>query len=350
MPNRGRDQRLGEIFAATQLARPGRLHFPHRTDAKRFSTGGRRIALVSGNELFHRADLNRPSRRRLGQGNRQLSGSARRGLRRASAHGIARYRGLKLLAKERQVEEHLVLEFHGETKIYVPVSKIELVQKYVGGTKSRPTLARIGGRMWSRQKENAERAVEDLAADMLSLQAARSARPGIGFGPDTAWQREFDASFPYRETADQLSAIAAIKGDMHAPGPMDRLLCGDVGFGKTEAGDAGRLQGGRRRIPGVRAGADDDPGGAALAHISAPAWRRFRSKSLPCLAFCHAERDADILQGLATGSLDIVIGTHRLAQHDVQFQNLGLLIIDEEQRFGVEVKERLKAMRPSSTC
>ncbi len=302
------------------------------------------ITLLSGNELFHRTDLNRPSRRRLG---RVIDSFLE--LREGDyvvhlSHGIARYRGLKLLAKDQQVEEHLILEFHGETKIYVPVSRIELVQKYVGGSKSRPTLARIGGRSWTRQKEAAEQAVSDLAADMLDLQAARAARPGISFGADTAWQQEFDASFPYQETGDQLTAIAAIKRDMQQPRPMDRLLCGDVGFGKTEMAM-------RAAFKAVDSGYQV----AVLVPTTILAEQHLRTFTARMAAFpftiaslsrfCTPKEQRKILEGLATGGVDIVIGTHRLAQHDVQFENLGLVIIDEEQRFGVEVKERLKALR-----
>ncbi len=260
------------------------------------------------------------------------------------SHGIGRYRGLKLLEKEGQVEEHLVLEFQEQTKVFVPVSKIDLVQKYVGGMKSRPTLAKVGGRSWSKQKEAAEQAVTDLAADMLDLQAARAIRPGIGFVQDTPWQQEFDASFPYRETRDQLAAIAAIKHDMQQPRPMDRLLCGDVGFGKTEVA--------------MRAAFKAVDSGYQVA-VLVPTTilceqhlRTFRERmaafpfTIASLSrFSSPREQKRVLEALKVGAVDIVIGTHRLAQHDVQFNNLGLLIIDEEQRFGVEVKERLKAIR-----
>ncbi len=126
------------------------------------------------------------------------------------------------------------LEFYGGTKIYVPATKIDLVQKYIGGSKTRPMLAKIGGKSWAKQKASVEEAVCDLAAEMIELQAQRDGRPGIAFGPDTEWQHEFEHSFPYRETPDQVSAIEAIKSDMQRAQPMDRLLCGDVGFGKTE--------------------------------------------------------------------------------------------------------------------
>ena len=130
----------------------------------------------------------------------------------------------------------------GGTRLYVPASKIDLVQKYIGGTKTQPVLARIGGKAWVRQKEIAAQAVTDLAAEMIELQASRNSENGIAFGPDTTWQTEFEQSFPYTETSDQLKAIEAIKDDMQISRPMDRLLCGDVGFGKTESCNAGGIQ------------------------------------------------------------------------------------------------------------
>jgi len=338
-------RRLEEIFASTKLAAAGRLHFPLGRLKSGFRLVSDRIALVSGSELFHRADLNRTSRRRLG---RVIDSFLE--LREGDyvvhlSHGIGRYRGLQLLEKGQQAEEHLVIEFHGDTKVFVPASKIELVQKYVGGSKkSRPALAHIGGRMWPKQKEAARQAVTDLAAEMLELQAARASRPGIKFPSDTTWQREFDASFPYMETPDQLSSIASIKQDMELPRPMDRLLCGDVGFGKTELAMRAAFK-----------AVDNGFQVAVLVPTTILAeqhCRTFKARmaefpfTIAGLSrFCTPAETRDVLQGLATGSIDIVIGTHRLAQHDVAFQNLGLLIIDEEQRFGVEVKERLKAVR-----
>ena len=242
------------------------------------------------------------------------------------------------------MEEHLVLEFHGRTKLYVPATKIGLVQKYVGGSKSRPTLARLGGRLWQRQKDRVEAAVNDMAGDMLDLQAARASRPGIAFPSDTEWQREFDASFPYRETSDQLITIDAIKRDMCAGRPMDRLLCGDVGYGKTELAM-------RAVFKTVDAGYQ----AAVLVPTTLLCEQHLRTFSermaefpfeIAALSrFATRREQTEIIRRLEEGSLDVVIGTHRLAQPDVRFHNLGLVIIDEEQRFGVEVKERLKALR-----
>ncbi len=338
-------QRLHEIFSTTQLNAAGRLHYPIGHLKSGFRLVADRIALVSGSELFHRADLNRPVRRRLG---RVIDSFLE--LREGDyvvhlSHGIGRYRGLQLLEKGETAEEHLVIEFHGDTKIYVPASKIELVQKYVGGNKkSRPALAHVGGKMWSRQTEAAAEAVTDLAADMLELQAARALRPGIRFTGATSWQREFDASFPYTETPDQLTSIAAIKSDMEQPRPMDRLLCGDVGFGKTELAMRAAFE-----------AVDNGYQVAVLVQTTILAeqhQRTFKARmaefpiTISALSrFCTPKQTRGIIDGLANGAIDVVVGTHRLAQHDVTFHNLGLVIIDEEQRFGVEVKERLKALR-----
>lgn len=338
-------KRLQEVFGSTRLAAAGKLHFPSGRLKNGFRLVTDNVVLVSGGELFQRSDLNRPARRQLG---RIIDSFLE--LREGDyvvhlTHGIGRYRGLKLLEKEQQVEEHLVLEFHGDTKVYVPASKIELVQKYVGGSKNhKPTLARIGGRSWTKQKEAAQEAVNDLAVDMLEMQAARAARPGISFIGDTPWQQEFDSSFPYLETVDQLTSISAIKHDMQQPRPMDRLLCGDVGFGKTELA--------------MRAAFKAVDSGYQVA-ILVPTTilaeqhaRTFKARmaefpfTIRSLSrFCTAKEEKAILKGIEEGSVDIVVGTHRLAQKDVKFHNLGLLIIDEEQRFGVEVKERLKTLR-----
>jgi len=337
-------ERLSDLFSQTRLATSGRLHFPIGRLKAGFRLVTEGIALVSGGELFHRTDLHRPTRRRLGRAIDSFLELREGDYVVHVSHGVGRYRGLEVLETQGQSEEHLVLEFHSETKIYVPVSKIELVQKYVGGAKSRPTLARIGGRTWTKQKQAAEAAVTDLAVDMLALQAARASKPGIGFVVDTPWQREFDASFPYVETPDQFTAMAAIKTDMHAPRPMDRLLCGDVGFGKTELAM-------RAAFKAIDSGYQV----AVLVPTTILAEQHLRTFSARMAEFPFTiaslsrfstpKEQRQVIEGLAAGSIDIVIGTHRLAQHDVTFHNLGLVVIDEEQRFGVEVKERLKSLR-----
>ncbi|MBN1854927.1 MAG: transcription-repair coupling factor [Pirellulales bacterium] len=337
-------ERLRELFGKTRTAKTGRLHFVPGRLKNGFRLITERVVVVSGAELFQRQDLARRARRRLGRTIDSFLDLRAGDLVVHLSHGIGRYRGLVLLNKDDCVEEHLEIEFHGGTTVYVPSSKIELVQKYVGGTKNRPKLARIGGRMWIRQKRAAEAAVTDLASELIDLQATRSARPGITFPPDTEWQHEFDASFTYQETPDQLVAMDAIKEDMLQQRPMDRLLCGDVGFGKTElalraafkAVDAGYQVG--LLVP--------------TTILAEQHYRTFRQRmaefpfEIAVLSrFATKKQQREIIERLAAGSLDIVIGTHRLAQKDVTFANLGLIIIDEEQRFGVAIKERLKAFR-----
>ena len=357
-------ERLKEILMTTRLAGAGRLHFPIGSLRQGFRLrgasfqlfendrqvgslppeDGQGIVIITGGELFHRGELRRLPRRRLGKAIDSFLDLREGDLVVHLAHGIGRYRGLRLIEKLGQAEEHLEIEFDGGTKIYVPAVKIDLVQKYVGGTKTRPALAKIGGKTWLRQKQAAEEAVRDLAVEMLDMQAIRASRPGITFGSDTDWQREFDRSFPYTETPDQLSAVSAIKGDMQRPRPMDRLLCGDVGFGKTEVAMRGAFK-----------AVDNGHQVAVLVPTTILAEQHFHSfrermAEFPfdiakLSRFCQPHEERETVAGLKSGRIDIVIGTHRLASQDVQFHNLGLVIIDEEQRFGVDVKERLKMLR-----
>ncbi len=343
-PTEAEAARLAELFGQTRLAQAGRLHYAVGKLHSGFRLVSEGWTLLSSDELFARGDVHRPTRRRLSRAIDSFMELRPGDLVVHVAHGIARYRGLELIDRNGQTEEHLVLEFDGRAKLYVPSTKIGLVQKYVGGTRSRPTLAKLGGRVWERQKARVEQAVTDLAAEMIDIQAARASQPGIAFPPDSPWQREFDASFPYEETPDQRSAIAAIKDDMCRSRPMDRLLCGDVGYGKTEVAM-------RAAFKAVEAGYQV----AVLVPTTVLAeqhLRTFKARmaefpfEIAALSrFATRAKQAEIIERLARGEIDIVIGTHRLVQPDVKFENLGLVIIDEEQRFGVEVKERLKALR-----
>jgi len=337
-------KRLSELFAETELMAEGRLHFAEGRLASGFRLVQEQVVLISAAELFQREEMSRPTQRKTGRAIDSFLQLNEGDLVVHVAHGIGRYRGLKLLEKEGGAEEHLEVEFHGGTRIYVPSSKIDLVQKYVGGRKAKPSLARIGGKSWLRQKKSAEKAVMDMAADMLQVQAARAARPGISFPVDSQWQQEFDAAFSHQETPDQLDAIVAIKEDMQQPKPMDRLLCGDVGFGKTEMAM-------RAAFKAIDAGYQV----AVLVPTTVLAEQHGRSFKqrmaefpfeIEVLSrFCTQKEQKKIVARAAAGQIDLVIGTHRLASADVNFENLGLVIIDEEQRFGVAVKERLKAIR-----
>lgn len=258
--------------------------------------------------------------------------------------GISRYLGLVHLEQNGNAEDFLLLEFADRYKVYIPTSQIGLIQKYLGGSRIRPQLSKYNGGGWSKKKKLVEEAVSDLAVEMLEVAAQRNSKPGIAFPPDSLWQHEFEETFPYVETEDQLTAIAAIRDDMQLPRPMDRLLCGDVGFGKTELAI-------RAAFRAVEAGYQV----AVLVPTTILAEQHFRTFRERMAAypihlavlsrFVNPRAQKQVLSGLADGSIDVVIGTHRIGSTDIRFKNLGLIIIDEEQRFGVEVKERLKKMR-----
>lgn len=260
--------------------------------------------------------------------------------------GIARFVGLGTLPREGEPDQEVMtLEFDGRAHLHVPLSRIELVQKYVGaGSTTAPTLSTLGGRRWKRQKDKVADAVQDLAGEMLRVQAARTATPGIRYPADTDWQREFEAEFPYDETEDQVSAIAAVKRDMSSSTPMDRLVCGDVGFGKTEVAI-------RAAFKAVEYGRQV----AVLVPTTVLAEqheRTFRSrfKAYPfriesISRFKTGAEEKKLLGELADGVVDVLIGTHRILSKDVRFKDLGLVVIDEEQRFGVEHKQKLLAAR-----
>ena len=346
-PTEAETHRLGELLAESRPAKQGRLHFAVGHLSAGFRLVPEKLVLISAAELFRREDVvRRTPKHRLSRAIDTFLDLQDGDYVVHVSHGIGRYRGLKLLEKQDRTEEFLDVEFAEGTRVYVPAACIDLVQKYVGGTKLAPKLAKIGGRAWEKQKQAVREAVADMAADMLRLQARRESRPGVAFPPDTQWQQDFEAAFPYDETPDQLTAIKAIREDMEKPQPMDRLLCGDVGFGKTElamrsafkAADAGHQV--AVLVP-TTVLAEQHRRSFANRFAEYP----FEIRSLSRLASTAETRET--LEGLAAGTIDIVIGTHRLAGADVHFARLGLVVIDEEQRFGVEVKERLKAVRAS---
>jgi len=338
-------ERLGDLLAATQAAASGRLYFHIGSIREGFRLVEDQVLVIAASQLFARGQLRRPTpRRQMGKAIDSFMELGVGDLVVHLAHGIGRYRGLKRLDRNDQVEEHLEVEFAGGTRVYVPAARIGLVHKYIGGTRSRPALARIGGKTWQRQKQAAAMAATDLAAELLDLQAARMARPGISFAGDSDWQREFDASFPYQETPDQLAAAESIRFDMENVRPMDRLVCGDVGYGKTELAMRAAFK-----------AVDNGYQVAVLVPTTILAeqhYRTFRDRmsefpfDIARLSrFCSAGEQREIVEALEAGQVDIVIGTHRIGSKDLKFYNLGLVIIDEEQRFGVAVKERLKTFR-----
>jgi transcription-repair coupling factor (superfamily II helicase) len=259
-------------------------------------------------------------------------------------HGIGAFVGLKQIqvAPGEPQQEFMELRYAGDDKLFVPVERLDLVQKYTGG--ARPSVDRLGGTTWERAKTRVKKAMRDMAEELLKLYAARKAVPGHAFAPDTHWQQEFEDAFPYELTPDQRTAIADIKRDMEAPVPMDRLLCGDVGYGKTEVAM-------RAAFKAVMDGRQV----AVLAPTTVLAFQHEKTLRERFAGFpvriemvsrfrTKAEQKAAI-EDLAAGRVDIMVGTHRLLSKDVRFRDLGLLIVDEEQRFGVAHKEKIKQLR-----
>jgi transcription-repair coupling factor (superfamily II helicase) len=257
-------------------------------------------------------------------------------------HGIGIFVGLKQIGIGDNQQEFLELRYAGEDKLFVPVERLDLVQKYTGAT--RPPVDRLGGASWERAKSRVKKAMRDMAEELLKLYAARKAVPGHSFSPDSHWQQEFEDAFEYELTPDQKTAITDIKRDMESPTPMDRLLCGDVGYGKTEVAM-------RAAFKAVMDGKQV----AFLAPTTVLAFQhqktlRERFAGFPVRIdmvsrFRSKAEQKETLADLNAGKVDIIVGTHRLLSKDVEFRDLGLLVVDEEQRFGVAHKEKIKHLR-----
>jgi transcription-repair coupling factor (superfamily II helicase) len=259
-------------------------------------------------------------------------------------HGVAVYRGMERLAREQGEEDFLLLEFAEETRLYVPASRIDLVERFVGGDTRGPKLDRIGGRTWKRRKDRVARAVADLASELLNLASARGGGEGHAFPPDDPLQARFEAAFPYEDTPDQETAWAQIRADMETPRPMDRLLVGDVGFGKTEVAVRAAF---KAVLAGKQVAMLVPTTILAEQHHETFA-RRMAEEPVRIEVLSRFVGEAEqraVLADLAHGKVDIVNGTHRLLGQDVRIPELGLVIVDEEQRFGVAHKERLKRLR-----
>ena len=260
-------------------------------------------------------------------------------------HGIAQYQGLKEIEQDGLSVEFMILEFAEAAKLYVPLTRLDLIQKYRSTDAGpAPVLNRLGSQQWAKTKARVRKAMQDMTAELLKLYAERETVQGMAFSKDNEFQKEFEDSFDYNETDDQLSAIRAIKYDMESPMPMDRLLCGDVGYGKTEVAM-------RAAFKAVQDGKQV----AVLTPTTVLSFQHFetfkkRFAQFPINVemisrFRTAKEQKDIVARVETGKVDILIGTHRLLSKDIKFQDLGLLVVDEEQRFGVRHKERLKQMR-----
>jgi transcription-repair coupling factor (superfamily II helicase) len=389
--NDGERQRFGEVWAEYGFASDGsksEVQGPKSDAAERAWTLGSglqihlgalargficeeaKLVVVTDAEIFGRYKVQRPRRLKSphAQTSRSLLDINFTDLEEGDyvvhlQHGIGRYLGLQMMPVAGGLkplekaapsagaqQECLVIEYapndpeQPAPKLYVPVNEAHLVSKYVGAGKARPPLNTLGGGRWQKTKDHAERAVRDLAAELLSIQAARASEAGHAFKADTPWQREFESSFLYEETPDQWKAIVAAKADMEAPKPMDRLICGDVGYGKTEVA----IRAAFKAVMDGRQVAILVPT-TVLAQQHANTFRE-RMADYPIRIellsrFRTAREQRKTVQDLATGAVDIVIGTHRLVQDDIAFKDLGLVVIDEEQRFGVLHKEKFKLLR-----
>ncbi len=261
-----------------------------------------------------------------------------------ATHGVGQFLGIREITQAEQTGDFMVIEYAAESKLYVPLTRLDLVQKYRGAGEAKPHMDRLGGVTWEKTKSRVKAKMRDMADELLKLYAQRRMAEGYAFSPDSNWQREFEDSFEYTATKDQLSAVAQIKADMEDIQPMDRLLCGDVGFGKTEVAmrAAFKALGDGKQV-------------AVLAPTTVLSFQHYetfkrRFASFPARVelvsrFRSAKEVKATLEDLAAGKVDVLIGTHRLLSKDVEFSDLGLLIVDEEQRFGVRHKERLKQLR-----
>ncbi len=367
--NEGESQRFTEIWAEYGLGDLKGVTIDLGALSRGFLSDEAKLAVVTDAEIFGRYKVQRP--RRMKSQHAKVARSAMEinftELEFGDyvvhlQHGIGRYLGLQVIpisggrkrpgeeAAPEVMQECLVIEYAASTndqappKLYVPVTEAHLVGKYVGAGKARPQLNTLGGNRWAKAKEQAQVAVRDLAGELLSIQAARASQPGYAFGPDTPWQREFEGSFLYEETIDQVKAIDATKKDMEVAKPMDRLICGDVGFGKTEVAI-------RAAFKAVMAGKQV----AIMVPTTVLAqqhYRTFRERmadypvKVELLSRFRTKREqAKVIEDLASGAVDIVVGTHRVVQNDIVFKDLGLVVVDEEQRFGVMHKEKFKLMR-----
>lgn len=303
-----------------------------------------RLVVVTDAEIFGFRKRRRPTRARHGVRPDIVSSLEVGDYLVHADHGIARYGGLVRRTVENVEREYLELQYADSDRLYVPADQLDAVSRYVGPTDHPPALTRLGSQEWMRAKRRVKQAVVELAQDLLDLYARRELAIGHAFAPDGPWQMEMEAAFPFVETADQLEAIAEVKADMERPRPMDRLICGDVGYGKTEVA-----------VRAAFKAVADGKQVAVLVPTTVLAEQhgntfRERIAGFPVRVevlsrFRSEQEQREIVAGILTGEVDIAIGTHRLLQKDVEFKDLGLVVIDEEQRFGVSHKERLKQMR-----
>ena len=353
---RGKGKRLSESFLEKNIDAPyveelperlqeGQIIITHGSLNKGFEYPSIGIVVISDREVF-------------GQDRKPKKSKSQKGGIRIKAftdlevgdyvvhqtHGIGQYVGMQKLVVDNVVKDYLKIRYQDDGYLYIPTNQMDLIQKYIGTEGKTPRLNKLGGTDWAKTKKRVKESLQELAGELVKLYAERQAVKGFAFSKDTVWQKQFEEMFPYEETEDQLKCIEEIKADMEAPRPMDRLLCGDVGYGKTEVA-----------IRAVFKAVMDGKQVAYLVPTTILAQQHYntfreRMKEFPITVevisrFRTPAEQKQIVKGLKAGSIDVLIGTHRLLQKDIQFKNLGLLIVDEEQRFGVTHKEKLKKLK-----
>jgi len=338
-------KRVGEIVEESTEQAPANFQLVHGFIHQGFVLDSLRTIVISHHELFGQFALRRRQRpvraslpvdtlADLQQGDYVVHAS----------YGIGKFMGVRTIAEKSGTSEYLTIRYANDVNIQVSVRNIGLVQKYIGTSPRRPNLSKIGSKRWQKQKEKVARSVQDLASELLEVQAKRQAMGGIAFERDTSWQTEFEESFPYQETPDQASSGEQIKADMCRAVAMDRLLCGDVGYGKTELA----MRAAFKAVESGKQVAVLVPTTVLCVQHGRTFTERFADFPI-CVEvlnrFKTTRQARDIIARTRAGRVDVLIGTHRLLSGDVGFKDLGLLIIDEEQRFGVEHKERLKKLR-----
>jgi transcription-repair coupling factor (superfamily II helicase) len=336
------DHPVAVTDALAEAPPPGAIALIARSLNGGFSAGPDGLTFVTDRELFGTVRVRRPKALRRVVPRDILERLTPGDLVVHIDHGVARYEQMLRRGGAGDERDYLELSFAAGDRIFVPVEQIARVTRYAGG--ERPQLSKLGGTEWLRAKQRVRNAVADLADELLALYAARADADGHAFMPDTPWQAEMEASFPYEETIDQLRASAEVKADMERRRPMDRLVVGDVGYGKTEVA----LRGAFKATQDGKQVAVLVPTTVLAAQHHATFSQRFAAFPLEVRIlsrFVSAREQAATIAGLADGTVDLVIGTHRLLSKDVRFKDLGLVVVDEEQRFGVAAKERLKQLR-----
>ena len=335
----------------TSLPKPGQILLTEGTLPYGMEYPLSRLAVLTEGQLIARSEPKKKAAKKTGSTNRQKLNSftdlTPGDLVVHENYGIGRFVAMEQIKVDNAVKDYIKIAYQGSDTLFVPATQLDMVSKYIGGGSGgddKPVkLNKIGSDAWQKTKAKARKAAKDMAGELIQLYAARKRQPGFAFAADSPWQREFEDNFPYPETDDQLRCIADIKHDMEAPTPMDRLLCGDVGFGKTEVA----LRAVMKAVMDGKQVAILVPTTVLAQQHYTTAVSRFRGfpVNIDVLSrFRSPKLQQATLQKLRSGSVDLIIGTHKLLQKSVQFKDLGLLIIDEEQRFGVSHKERLKEM------